>query len=111
MKIIYESENPVFAIGCDDLQWILGRTKKNRSDGKLEWDGLTYHPTLSLLMDELTEHFFRKYATKVSQLADLDKTIEKVYLLIRSTIGTMGKEAVNKGGKRVETGFSGKADE
>jgi hypothetical protein len=92
MQIIYESEKPIFAIGKDELQYILATSKKNRADGTYTWDNRTFHPNLCNLLDYLAESQFRANTTRVKELKDLEKAVTKVYQLI-STVSEELKDA------------------
>lgn len=78
VRLIYESKRPKFAIMVDSLQWILAR--KQGANGV--WRDKTYHGNLCNLLDTLAEHQFRKFATKVEELKDLDRAVAKTYRLI-----------------------------
>jgi hypothetical protein len=71
-RIIYSSNKPKFTISADRFQWIL----------EAKSQPTCYFPTLSLLLDELAEQYFRKMPKKLKTLADLDKRISWVYEMI-----------------------------
>ena len=71
-RIIYKSKRPKFTIKADSRQWILCDHSKET------W----YYPNLSNLLDDLAEHFFKKYANKINDIKHLEKAIDKVYDLI-----------------------------
>jgi hypothetical protein len=88
-KIVYESKKPKFAIRCDEMQWIL-----SKQQGKKVWAGNSYYPTLAMLLEDLAEWQFRVKVKKVSELKELDKTINKVYKLIDKVAGHYGFKGV-----------------
>lgn len=78
MKILYQNKSPKFLITKDSYQWILCLKQSNRGD----WTDKSYFPKLSLLLEELSEQFFRKDTKRIRELKDLDRSISKVYELI-----------------------------
>ncbi len=90
-KIIFESKKPVFNIQVDGRQWILSKSKVDRTDGRTEWTDDTYHPNLCNLLDELAETYFKNYSKKVDDLKDLEKSVIKVYKLIETVKERLGE--------------------
>lgn len=68
---IYKSEKYGFEIWADKYQYLL------------KVDNQTcYFPTLSLLLDELAERFFRKYTRTIQTFEEINNSIDRVYELI-----------------------------
>ena len=95
MKLIYESRRPRFFILKDDMQWIIASKKViDRSTLRMSreavspqtvlyrYTGLTYHPNLQNLLDELAEYHFRKFAKKIEKIEKLGDAVLKTYELI-----------------------------
>jgi len=99
MKIVYESTSPEFAIGKDELQWILC-SKKQLCKRGTEWGDKSYYSNLSNLLDGLAEDMFRKNTTKLNELKELDNSISEVYNLItrlsETTVGAILRQEREK---------------
>lgn len=101
MFVVYESKKPVFAIGRDELQWILAKSKVERADGRVDWADRTYHPYLTDILSHLAEYYYRKNAKKQGELADIQKSVAETQKLIED-VGEDLSGALLEAGRAVQ---------
>lgn len=92
IKVVYEQLDPPVMIGCDDYQWVLSvQNYKDSKQNKVVWTSYSYHSTLTLLLDNLSEKYFRKLAKAHGGWKAIEDSVYKTYKLITKVTKDMSK--------------------
>ena len=81
-------EEKSFAIGADELQWLLF-TRKKKLNSETIWTEPWYYPTLTELLWSLIEWKFRRSKKRHETIENLSRRIDEVYALVEQTTKTL----------------------